>query len=191
MVRRTLGFLLVAGSVVACGSGGGPGGGAPQRNKTPPAPAPAVADERLSAQDWRLEGLGAVGQEKPVHGGTLITLSFDPDGTLDGFSGCNNYRTTYRPGAAGELAVRAMVRTSKSCPETIERQETTYLDVLHRVESYEVHDGRLLLFYEGGSRNLVYRGVPDAGAEVPGIAPGATTSPEPEGEEDSSGRPVR
>lgn len=190
MLRRTLGLVALVGSVTACGSGGGSAGVAAQQDKTPPASAPAVADSRLTAQDWRLESLGAVGQEKPIRGGTLITLEFGTDGWVDGFAGCNTYRTTYKPGAGGELDVRALVRSSKRCLDAIEMQETTYLDILHRVETYEVEDRRLRLFYEGGSRNLIFRGVPDASVEKPEVTP-SPPIPEPVGQEDNSGRPFR
>ena len=201
MVRRTLGLLTLIGSLIACGSGGGSTGTAAQPAKPdrkPPDATPAVADARLTEQDWRLESLGAVGEEKPILGGTLITLEFGADGWIDGFSGCNKYRTTYRPGTAGTLAVRAEVRTNQSCPETIERQERTFLDVLHRVETYEVADGRLRLRYEGGSRNLIFRGVPDASLEKPEPTPSLpvptssqTQAKEEEPEVDSRGRPLK
>jgi heat shock protein HslJ len=171
MVQRALALLVLAGLVLACGSRDGAEGTAPPQEKTPPAAAPSVLDERLLDREWRLESFGAMGEERPLLGTTTITLRFNDDRTLDGFAGCNTYRTTYRTGAAGELAVRALVRTNQECSDGVTRQETTYLDVLHRVESYEVSQDRLLLFYEGGSRDLVYRGAASADEDEPAGEP--------------------
>jgi len=155
MVARALAVLCLSAWFFGCSSGE-PDGAPAKQDKTPPSAGPAVKDQRLIGREWRLQSLGAVGEEKSLFPDTTITLIFNEDGTLDGLSGCNNYRTTYRAGAAGDLAVRAMVRTNKSCGFAIDRQETTYLDVLHRAESYEVHEDRLLVFYESGSRNLIF-----------------------------------
>lgn len=162
MIVRALAMVCLAGCWIGCSSSESPGGAKP--DQAAPAAGPSVQDPRLTGREWRLESFGAVGDERTPIGTEPITLLFNEDGTVDGSSGCNTYRTTYRTGADGTLAVRALVRTNKKCPSTIERQEKVYLDVLHRVESYEVHGDRLLVFYEGGSRNLVYSGATSSSA---------------------------
>jgi len=165
MIERVLAILCLAACWVGCSSGQSPEG-AKSEGKSAPATAAAAAvqDPRLIGREWRLESFGPVGDERPPVGIYPITLLFSQDGWLDGSAGCNTYRTTYRAGADGTIAVRAPVRSNKSCPSTIGRQEQVYLDVLHRAESYEVHDDRLLVFYEGGSRNLVYTGATSSSA---------------------------
>lgn len=160
MARGLLALLTLAGFLAGCGSGNQADRTAAPRETTAPAAAPpSVVDERLLGREWRLDSFGAAGEEKPLVADTKITLTFNADGTLDGFAGCNTYRTTFRSGSAGELTVRALVRSNDECSTAVNEQEKTYIDVLHRVESYEVSAGDLLLFYEGGSRDLVYRGV--------------------------------
>jgi len=165
MVRGSLVLVALTGLIAGCGSGNQTDRTAPPPRSTAPAAPPSVVDERLLDREWRLESFGAVGDEKPLVADSRIALTFNEDGTLDGFAGCNTYRTTYRSGSAGELTVRALVRSNDECSAAVMQQETTYLDVLHRVESYEVSPDQLLLFYEGGDRDLVYRAIaPDGDA---------------------------
>ena len=167
MFERGLAILCIAACCVGCSSGG-------SADEAKPAEAAAeaaagVQDDRLIGRQWRLESFGAVGEERVPIGLEPITLQFNQDGWIDGSTGCATYRTTYRTGADGTLAVRAIVRlkSNNNCPSTIERQDEVYVDVLHRAESYEVHDDRLLVFYEGGSRNLVYTGATSSSSPAP------------------------
>jgi heat shock protein HslJ len=84
--------------------------------------------------------------------GTELTASFEEDGTLSGFAGCNTYMTTYSTdGEAIEIAPAATTR--KACPEPdgVMQQEAAYVAALVEAERFSVGGGVLQLLREDGT----------------------------------------
>jgi heat shock protein HslJ len=76
--------------------------------------------------------------------GTEITAQFGEDGTLSGFSGCNNYSTTYQ--VDGEnITIGAVAATQMFCesPEGVMEQEAQYLAALATAATYRIDGPRM------------------------------------------------
>jgi heat shock protein HslJ len=102
-----------------------------------------------------------------IRGGTAtitptvqISLAFSPDGTLNGYDGCNNYfgsanlTGTATPTGAG-LALGPVGSTKKYCSAVAE-QEQQYLTILGKTSAYAVDGPRLTLTATTGD-SLVFR----------------------------------
>jgi heat shock protein HslJ len=86
-----------------------------------------------------------------------VTLRFNPDGTLQGSSGCNQYTATYT--VEGELiTVGSLATTERYCPapEGIMHQETEYLSRLSNTTRYHISDNYLVLSYYDVEKLLVF-----------------------------------
>ena len=58
--------------------------------------APADANLGLVNTTWVLVGYGEAANPTVVEDGTLVTVFFLPDGSLNGSGGCNTYNTSYQ-----------------------------------------------------------------------------------------------
>lgn len=100
---------------------------------------------------------------------TEILLTFNADGTLTGYGGCNNYFGSYTlTGTTTKfgngIAVGPLASTKKYC-EINGRQETTYLAILQDMRAYSVNINKLTLT-DKSNNVLVY--------EVPSPVPKMT-----------------
>jgi len=112
-------------------------------------PAPTPVSDPLLLGTWTLKAMN-------IQGGTALTfptgqqifITFD-NGTLNGYSGCNNYQAPYTltgkvlPSGQG-IMVGNMVVSNKVC-ESIARTETTYLQILGKATSYTVNGDTLTI----------------------------------------------
>jgi heat shock protein HslJ len=100
---------------------------------------------------------------------TDITLTFNADGTLTGYGGCNNYFGSYTltgttTKSGNGITVGPLASTKKSC-EINGQQETTYLAILQDTMAYAVNSNQLTLT-DKSNNALVY--------EVPPAVPKTT-----------------
>ncbi|MCA9950042.1 MAG: META domain-containing protein [Anaerolineales bacterium] len=122
----------------------------------------AVAEATRAPEDMT-EPVGLVGTAwnmltmngNPPAEGTQITAVFDTNGTVNGYSGCNDYFGPYSTDettlSAGPLAV-----TRRACDETTGPQEIAYLDALESVTNYQITDNQLMLANASGEIVLTY-----------------------------------
>jgi heat shock protein HslJ len=89
--------------------------------------------------------------------GTRITASFADDGTLSGFGGCNDYRTTYTA-ERGEVEIVPPVGTLKACaePAGVTEQEAAYFAALPTAVRYRIHSRSLQLLRDDESVVVTY-----------------------------------
>ncbi len=101
-----------------------------------------------------LKSLGAVGGESPVVAGTTITLKFGDDGRAGGSSGCNSYGSDYKA-MADKLSFGRIISTKRACTdERANQQEHRFFQALESAVRFELADGRLTIFYDGGRSEL-------------------------------------
>ncbi|HPY41967.1 MAG TPA: META domain-containing protein [Thiolinea sp.] len=98
-----------------------------------------------------------------------FTATFAADGTVSGFSGCNNYRATYKlDRARGTMRVGPVGSTFKLCPnEDLMKEEAGFLSAWQRVGLYGRQGNGLSLFDARGMRLMDFRYVGPAAAPKP------------------------
>lgn len=115
-----------------------------------------AADILLIGRTWNVSMLytelpdgGIMG--KALVEGTEITLTFNEDGTLGGSSGCNTYGGNYTLDGAA-ITIDSLVWTLMACldPPGVMEQETTYLDTLGAVTTWEIGPNGLTLTTDDG-----------------------------------------
>jgi uncharacterized lipoprotein YbaY/heat shock protein HslJ len=90
--------------------------------------------------------------------GVAITAEFAAGGQLSGFSGCNNYSTTYTAGEGGAITIGPIASTMKACsePANVMEQESQYLAALQSAKSYTLQDEQLELQGADGEMAVQY-----------------------------------
>ena len=143
-------FLVVLGAGCTGSPSIFPGTPVPTATVTPQAtPAPTPVTDPLLLGTWTLKAMN-------IRGGTALTfptgiqifITFN-QGTLNGYSGCNNYNAPYTltgqvlPSGQG-IAIGTMVSTNNYC-EPVASTETTYLQILQKAVSYTVNGNSLTI----------------------------------------------
>ncbi|MFA4859781.1 META domain-containing protein [Methanoregula sp.] len=127
---------------------------------TTPTPVPTPAYPANLAGMWVVKTMAIQGGSVPLTPTTEITLTLNPDGTLTGYGGCNNYWATYNltgvmtPKGSG-MTVGPITTSKKSCIAT-SSQETTYLQGLQNTGAYVVN-GYLLTLTDKSQNALVFQ----------------------------------
>jgi len=130
-------------------------------------PHPYVAEVVVGGRAFR--GCGGepeallIGAEWVVEdiGGTLIdrsraTLDFGADGRLAGRASCNAFTATYR--LTGEsLTVGAAATTMMSCAPALMEQERRFMEILQRVQTFDVTDTGALVLRDDRGRAITAR----------------------------------
>jgi len=119
---------------------------------------PVAGAAALDGTMWTLEAW-SVSSLDP--GDFEITAAFD-DGRVSGKAAVNYYGGPYTADESGTFSVGVLVQTLMAGPEPAMQAESTFFELLKEARSYELDDGHLTLFAEGGSELLVF---------VPGSAP--------------------
>jgi putative lipoprotein len=123
-----------------------------------PTPVPTVATTPPPLTDPALTGTwtykGAMmatgsGQIPVISNTQSITLTFNNDGTLTGFSGCNNYNGGYTLSGkttefGKEISVGPLASTKMYCADTADF-ETAYLNNLQKTLTYSITNNKMLL----------------------------------------------
>jgi heat shock protein HslJ len=133
------------------------------------APTPLQASG-LSGTSWNLQSMG---NEQGNGGGANLVFS---DTTAGGFSGCNNFSTTYV--ATGQaLVFGQFTSTQKACDAAANTFEQAYLAALGKTARYSMSGSELKLMDSAGTTLLTYQAGTSADLEgawlVTGINNGA------------------
>jgi len=97
----------------------------------------------LEGTSWTLI---AYRKTRPI-AGTTITAMFQ-DGQVSGSAGCNSYRGPYTVSGSG-ISVGALASTKIACldPEGAMAQETLFLELLQKAQTFRLSDGQLQVFF--------------------------------------------
>jgi len=113
--------------------------------------APADANLGLVNTTWVLVGYGEAANPTVVEDGTLVTVFFLPDGSLNGSGGCNTYNTSYQVNG-DQLTIASPIASTMMACEKGGEQETVYLAALQQAKSYQITEqGNLNIKYDSGA----------------------------------------
>lgn len=135
---------------------------------TPVVPAAPLVPADL-AGDWTLTTMGVQDGTAVTHPTYAITLTLNPDGSLTGYDGCNNYFGSFTltgittPKGEG-MTVSNIGATKKYCA-TLANQEQQYLAILGKSEAWVVDGTELTLTADTGDVLIYQR--PSALAKIP------------------------
>ncbi len=126
-----------------------------------------VSIDDLNDTMWRLLDLNR--DQEPALPDDAVTLHLQ-DGIINGFGGCNDYRSTVSSGPEGlnSLVVGPIATTQKLCPGPLMNQETAYLTRLGNAGSWFFDAGHLVLSYpfeDGTNGHLVFESQAGGAAE--------------------------
>ncbi|NHK28626.1 META domain-containing protein [Parvularcula flava] len=89
--------------------------------------------EGLGGGEWVVEDINGGG----VIDSSRTTLNFGEDGRVAGMASCNNFNASYEAGER-TLTIGPAAATRKMCAEALMNQETTFLNALESVSSWQV-----------------------------------------------------
>lgn len=119
-----------------------------------PPPATPAAPPDL-CQSWTLIKMGIQDGRAVLNPTGTVTLVIKPDGTLYGYTGCNNYNAAYTltgtttPKGQG-ITVGPVEYTTKYCAPLAD-QERTYIAILQDSAAYAVNVDKLTITAEDGN----------------------------------------
>jgi heat shock protein HslJ len=148
-----LAFLVIAAVIIAGCTTPKP---TPQPVTTPATLPPTAVVTTTSAppampaqltRNWVLTTMAIQDGTAVTHPTTEISLTFNPDGSLTGYDGCNNYfGSTTLTGITtpkGNGMTISNIASSKKYCETLAQQETMYLSILGKTMAYNVNGNQL------------------------------------------------
>ena len=94
----------------------------PPANQTPPAPASLLVNRW-----WYLKAI----EDSNAVAGSEPTAYFNSDGSLNGYTGCNNYSGRFTA-SENQITITGLTSSKAACPEPQLTQETTFLQGLAR-----------------------------------------------------------
>lgn len=97
---------------------------------------------------WTLVSYGSPENPQPAIQGSPATLTFTDQG-INGQAGCNQYSGSYEF-ANGTLTFGNIVSTLMACEQSIMDQEIAFLEALQTASSFQLNEGQLQIFYNGG-----------------------------------------
>jgi heat shock protein HslJ len=108
----------------------------------------------LTDTNWILVSYGDPAAPQAVPTDTVITAVFSTDGMLSGFSGCNQYTTSYTL-QDQQITLGPVAMTQMACPTGME-MEQTYLTSLGAAQQYAIAGQQLTITYNQGAGVLTY-----------------------------------
>lgn len=105
----------------------------------------------LVGQEWVIQDLNKRG----VIDFSRLTMSFDDQGRLSGFTSCNQYSTAYEFNE--RLDIASAITTQKVCPVAIMNQEKLFLSILADVESLDISINGALILKTADGRTITAR----------------------------------
>jgi heat shock protein HslJ len=105
----------------------------------------------LVGQEWIVQDLNQQG----VIDFSRLTMTFDDQGRLSGFTSCNQYSTAYEFNE--RLDIASAITTQKVCPVAIMNQEKLFLSILTDVESLDISINGALILKTADGRTITAR----------------------------------
>lgn len=105
----------------------------------------------LVGQEWIVQDLNQQG----VIDFSRLTMTFDDQGRLSGFTSCNQYSTAYEFNE--RLDIASAITTQKVCPVAIMNQEKLFLSILMDVESLDISINGALILKTADGRTITAR----------------------------------
>lgn len=96
-------------------------------------------------------GQGAV---TTIPAGVSANVSFNGDGTVQGFGGCNNFNGGYSTGALDSIAIGPLMSTMKACGDPADSFERQLLTALGNSTKWDVTSGTLDLRDASGAQQV-------------------------------------
>ena len=133
-----------------------------------PSATPAVPAELL--HNWKVTQMAIQGGTAITYPNGEITLTIQPDGTLYGNTGCNNYNGPFT--LTGETPPRGKgikigpVSSTKMYCRSYAEQESLYLNILSTVMAYNADKDQLSMTASGGEV-LIFQTQQSLSAQVP------------------------
>lgn len=171
-------LIVMVGLIVGCGSG----------DSESEAVSGDSDQQDLAGTSWSLSLLRGDGLLLL----SIVIAEFDQDGSVSGIAGCNGYTASYDT-EGDQISITNVVTTSSTCRDRLMSQETSYLETLETVVSYQVlgttlemrdAEGRAMLVYDTlaqttlpGSSWMLTEYDDGSGTIVP-VIPGTTVSAE-------------
>jgi heat shock protein HslJ len=84
-----------------------------------------------------------------------MSAAFGPDGTVEGFGGCNHFSGGYSVDGKA-IAVGPLMSTMMSCGEDVDTAEAQYLVALQAATTWEIVQGRLELRDDAGAMQVAF-----------------------------------
>jgi heat shock protein HslJ len=106
----------------------------------------------LQGREWVVEDLNRTG----IIDRSRATLSFGADGYLAGMGSCNTYLARYSLSGEG-LAITRPASTGKACPPASMRQEDLFLDILAKVQRFDIDPTGALVLRASDGRSITAR----------------------------------
>ena len=137
-----------------------------------PAPEQTIISDPSLMGTWYLKLMSEQGGTTQVQMiNPEITLIFENDSTITGYSGCNTYQGNYiltsSSNAFGKgIVIQPLVSTKKYCADS-NTTEATYLEILQGTTSYVLNVNEELSFQDEKGNSLVYQRMPYSETAVP------------------------
>ena len=112
--------------------------------------APATVEGPWNITNYN-NGQGAV---TSIPTGVTASVTFNGDGTVTGFAGCNNFNGGYSTSANNSIAIGPLMSTMKACGEPADTAERQILTALQAATRWDVTSGELDLRDSGGAQQI-------------------------------------
>lgn len=99
-----------------------------------------ATEDDLVGYTWVLTNIGSLKAQRGVE----VTLVFDSDSNLSGYTGCNSYDSGYSINGES-FSVYGITSSDDSCSENVMDQEANYIITLEGAESIQIFGDNLVI----------------------------------------------
>jgi len=108
----------------------------------------SLSPDPLDGTVWELKEIN----DLPTLQNTIVTAEFT-QGKVGGSSGCNSYGGAYKVNG-NKFTSESIAMTLMACVDAgVMEQESAFLEILQKAQTFEIKDGQLLIFSSDG-KNL-------------------------------------
>ena len=112
----------------------------------------------LTSDSWKLTEMAGKAVERNAEEPRSYTITFDEtDKRVSGMAGCNRFFATYEEIPVRKLKLGPIGSTRMMCPDM--KQETAFLQMLEKTDSYTI-DGDMLMLQKAGEVIAIFQAIP-------------------------------